>query len=87
MRLGMFATATFQSAKQNAVVAVPSDAVLHLNDRAFIFAPSDAKGTFHTVTVTTGRNLPGNFVEITSGLQAGQQVVANALELQNTVAQ
>lgn len=87
LRLGMFATATFQSAKENAVIAVPRDAVLHLHDRAFVFMPSDASGTFHTATVTTGRDLPGNLVEITTGLQAGQQVVANALELQNTVTQ
>lgn len=87
MRLGMFATATFQSAKQSAVVAVPSDAVLHLHDRAFVFTPADASGSFRTAEVATGRGLPGNLVEVTSGLQAGQQVVANALELQNTVAQ
>ena len=85
MRLGMFATATFQSAKQSAVIAIPSDAVLHLQDRAFVFIP--ANGAFHTAGVVTGRSLPGNFVEITSGLQAGQQIVANALELQNTVTQ
>lgn len=87
LRLGMFATATFQSAKQNAVIAVPSDAVLHLHDHAFVFLPIDANGSFRTAEVATGRGLPSNLVEITSGLQAGQQVVANALELQNTVAQ
>ncbi len=87
MRLGMFATATFQSAKQSAVIAIPSDAVLHLQDRAFVFTPANANGAFRTAGVVTGRSLPGNFVEITSGLQAGQQIVANALELQNTVTQ
>lgn len=87
MRLGMFATATFQSARQSAVVAIPGDAVLHLHDRAFVFVPVNSAGDFRTVEVATGRALPGNLVEITSGLQAGQQVVANALELQNTVAQ
>ncbi len=87
MRLGMFATATFQSAKQSAVVAIPTDAVLHLQDRALVFTPVDANGAFRTAAVVTGRDLPGSLVEITSGLQAGQQVVANALELQNTVAQ
>lgn len=87
LRLGMFATATFQSAQQATVVAVPSDAVLHLHDRAFVFAPVDAKGTYRTVAVTTGRAVGGGLVEITSGLGAGQQIVANALELQNTAAQ
>ncbi len=87
MRLGMFATATFQSAKQSSVIAIPSDAVLHLHDRAFVFVPADNIGNFRTAAVVTGRNLPGNLVEITSGMQAGQQVVANALEMQNTVTQ
>lgn len=87
LRLGMFATATFQSARQSTVVAAPADAILHLHDRSFVFAPLGSSGDFRTVEVATGRVLPGNLVEITSGLQAGQQVVANALELQNTVAQ
>ncbi len=89
LRLGMFTTATFQSAKETPVVAVPSDAVLHLRDRAFVFEPVDAAGHYRTATVATGRGVPGggNLIEITSGLRPGQQVVANALELQNTAAQ
>jgi len=87
LRLGMFATATFQSSKEAAVIAIPSDAVLHLHDRAFVFEPLDAAGTFRTSEVRTGRTLPGNLVEITSGMSPGQRVIANALELQNTAAQ
>ena len=89
LRLGMFTTATFQSAKETPVVAVPSDAVLHLRDRAFVFEPVDAAGHYRTATVATGPGVPGggNLIEITSGLRPGQQVVANALELQNTAAQ
>ena len=87
LRLGMFATVTFQSAKQAPVVAIPSDAVLHLHDRAFVFEPVDTAGNFHTAEVKTGRPLPGNLVEVVAGLSLGQQVVANALELQNTAAQ
>lgn len=87
LRLGMFATATFQSSKAAMVVAVPSDAVLHLHDRAFVFEPVDAAGTFRSSEVKTGRALSGNVVEVLSGLNAGQQVVANALELQNSAAQ
>lgn len=86
LRLGMFATATFQQARAGAVVAVPSDAVLHLHDRAFVFEPSEAPGSFRTVEITTGRTLDGNLVEVLTGLGAGQQVVAHALELQNAAA-
>ena len=87
LRLGMFATATFQSAKQASVMAVPQDAVLHLHDRAFVFVPTGQSGSFRTVEVKTGRALADNLVEISAGLGATQQVVANALELQNTAAQ
>jgi hypothetical protein len=36
---------------------------------------------------TASRQLPGNMQEIVSGIKPGQQVVANALVLQNTVEQ
>ncbi|SFR97066.1 membrane fusion protein, cobalt-zinc-cadmium efflux system [Granulicella pectinivorans] len=87
LRLGMFATATFRSAQQATIITIPGDSILHLHDRAFVFEPAGSEGTFRTVEVKTGRTLDGNFVEITSGLSLGQQVVANALELQNTAAQ
>ena len=87
LRLGMFATATLQSNRQATVVTVPGNAILHLHDQAFVFEPVNSTGTFRTVTIKTGQTLPGNFVEVTSGLNAGQAVVANALELQNATAQ
>jgi cobalt-zinc-cadmium efflux system membrane fusion protein len=87
LKLGMFATATFEGSKAMNIVALPGDAILHLHDRAFVFVPGDAAGTFRTVEIKTGKTLSGNLVEVASGLNAGQQVVANALELQNTAAQ
>ncbi len=87
LRLGMFATATFQGAKPLSIAAIPADAILHLHDRAFVFEPVDTAGTFKTVEIKTGRTLDGNLIEVVSGLALGQQVVANALELQNTAAQ
>ena len=86
LRIGMFATATFEGTKAVPAVALDGNAVLHLRDRAFVFEPAGEPGTYKTVAVTTGRMLDGNQIEITSGLSAGQQVVANALELQNTAA-
>ena len=86
LRIGMFATATFQGAK-SARVTVPAAAVLHLHDREYVFEPGSAAGTFREVQVKAGATVEGNLVQIASGLSAGQQVVANALELQNAAAQ
>ncbi len=86
LRFGMFVTATFHGLdwKRNAVV--PSTAVLHLHDRDWVYVPGEA-GTFDRIEVTAGRMLPGNLQEILSGLKPGQQVVAQALVLQNTTEQ
>ena len=42
---------------------------------------------FRRVEVVGGDMLPGGMQELISGIPAGQQVVANALEFQNTVQQ
>ena len=44
-------------------------------------------GQFRRVEVVGGKMLPGKLQEILSGLRTGQQVVANALVLENTVEQ
>jgi membrane fusion protein, heavy metal efflux system len=86
MRVGMFATATIHGKTQQIRAQVPATAVLHLHDRDWVYVPSgDAK--FRRVSVQGGDMLPGNMQEIRSGLNAGQQVVSNALALQNTVDQ
>ena len=87
LRIGMFATATFLGAQTSPVVTVPAPAILHLHDREFIFEPVGSSGDFRQIRVTVGRTLENNTVEILSGLHPGQQIVANALELQNTAAQ
>ena len=87
LRLGMFATATFRAARPESHIALPQNAVLHLHDRDFVFEPSDTAGNFRRVEVKSGSTLDGGFLQILSGLGAGQQVVGNALELQNTAAQ
>ncbi len=87
LRIGLFATATFRGARPERRVALPANAVLHLHDREFVFEPSNTAGNFRRTEVKAGSVLDGNYVEILSGLGSGQQVVANALELQNTAAQ
>jgi membrane fusion protein, heavy metal efflux system len=86
MRIGMFATATFHGRKLQDHRSVPATAILHLHDRDWVYVPA-GDGKFKRVGVTGGDMLPGGMQEVTSGLAAGQQVVTNALELQNTVDQ
>jgi cobalt-zinc-cadmium efflux system membrane fusion protein len=84
MRLGMFVTATFRAKRESKHAAVPASAVLHLHDRDWIYIPA-GNGQFQRVEVHAGQMFPGNLQEIESGIAPGQQVVSNALELQNTV--
>lgn len=86
MRLGMFVTATFHGQRKETYAAVPATAILHLHDRDWVYVPTGDK-KFRRVEVTAGNSLPGNLQEIKSGIQPGQQVVSNALVLQNTVEQ
>ena len=86
MRLGMFATATFHGRTLETHTVVPASAVLHLHDRDSVFVPA-GDGKFRRVAVEGGPTLPGNMQEINSGLNPGQRVVSNALELENSADQ
>lgn len=86
MRIGMFVTATFYGKQPIARAVVPATAILHLHDRDWVYQAL-GKGHFKRQEVVSGMILPGNMQEITSGLKPGDQVVSNALELQNTVEQ
>jgi membrane fusion protein, heavy metal efflux system len=86
MRIGMFVTATFRGQKKETHGAVPAPAILHLHDRDWVYVPIGGN-KFRRTEVVAGRTLPDNLQEIVSGITAGQQVVGNALALQNTVEQ
>jgi len=83
MRLGMFVTATFHGQKPEKHAVVPTTAILHLHDREWVYSPGDA-GHFRRYEVVSGDMLPNNMQEVISGIQPGQQVVTNALILQDT---
>ncbi len=85
LRLGMFATGTIAGSKATAQTAVPTGAVLQLHDRSYVFEPV-SEGTFKKVEVKTGNTLAGSLVQV-QGIGAGQQVVGNALDLENTADQ
>ena len=86
LRVGMFVTATFHGQKKETHAAVPASAILHLHDRDWVYVPAGDK-KFRRVEVVAGQQLPGNLQEVVSGIKTGQQVVSNALVLQNTVEQ
>jgi membrane fusion protein, heavy metal efflux system len=86
MRPGMFVTAIFHGNKKEAHAAIPATAVLHLHDRDWVYVPLGRK-KFRRVQVTGGEMLPGGMQGILKGLSAGQEVVANALEFQNSAEQ
>jgi membrane fusion protein, heavy metal efflux system len=86
LKLGMFATATFTSLQKQAFAVVPSDAVLHLHDRDWVYVPAGGNH-FRRVEVRAGQVLAGNRQQIlpipgqTPALAPGDQVVTNALLL------
>src|SRR3984957_9640819 len=86
MRVGMFATGAIHGKTLQTHVQVPATAVLHLHDRDWVYTPV-GDGKFRRIQVRGGASLPGDMQEIISGLNAGQQVVTNALALQNTADQ
>jgi len=84
MRVGMFVSATFYGQQRETHAIVPKSAILHLHDRDWVYVPTGSK--FRMVEVVGGKMLPGDMQEVT-GIQPGQQVVANALVLQFTTEQ
>jgi cobalt-zinc-cadmium efflux system membrane fusion protein len=84
LRLGMFVTATFYGLSKVTTTAVPATAVLHLQDRDWVYMPAEGKA-FRRVEVVGGDMLARGMQEVVSGISPGQAVVANALALQNTV--
>jgi len=86
MRVGMFATATFYGKDLETRAAVPATAILHLHDREWVYMPLSA-AHFKRLEVVAGNMLPGKLQEVVSGIKPGDQVVSNALALQNALEQ
>ncbi|WP_263368799.1 efflux RND transporter periplasmic adaptor subunit [Edaphobacter bradus] len=86
MRIGMFASVVLYGQRPEMHASLPATAILHLQDRDWVFAPA-GDNQFRRIQVRTGMTLPNGQQEILAGLQPGQQVVAQALSVQNSVAQ
>ncbi len=80
MRAGMFVTATFYGQHGRVYPIVPTDAVLHLHDRDWVFVPA-GDNQFRRTEISGGKVVSG-MQEVTAGLKPGQQVVSNALAVE-----
>jgi len=84
LRVGMFATATFEGRKKEVHTAVPASAIMRLHDRDWVYVPAP-DNRFQRVEIVAGDSLPGNMQEVKSGLQPGQKVVLNPVSLENII--
>jgi len=81
LKLGMFVSTTFTDKRTETHAVVPSEAVLHLHDRDWVFVPAGGNN-FRRVEVQAGKILDGKRQVILSGVDPGQQLIANALMLE-----
>ena len=75
LRPGMYVTVKVPLGTPQQAVAVPESAIVEHDSQTFVFVP-ESGNTFRRVDVVTGQKT-GEFVEIISGLSAGDQVVVN----------
>jgi len=80
MRAGMFVTASFQSRRMKETALIPTSAVIRIHDRDWVFRP-DGANKFRKLSVQLGQILPDNTQVVRAGLQPGDKVVGNALQL------
>jgi len=75
LRPGMFATARLSPGDQRATLLVPGEAVIRTGERSLVMV-AQPQGRYQPTEVRMGREA-GGFIEILSGLQEGQRVVAS----------
>jgi cobalt-zinc-cadmium efflux system membrane fusion protein len=84
LRIGMFATATFEGHKKEIHTIIPAASILHLHDRDWVYIPAP-DNRFRRIEIAGGDYLANGMQEVKSGLKPGQQVVLNTLALQNQI--
>lgn len=76
IRPGMTANFTVLVAEKDNVLAVPSTAVINKNNGYYVRVIDDpVKKSYHEVQVQEGIQADGGLIEITSGLQEGQEII------------
>jgi membrane fusion protein, heavy metal efflux system len=86
LRPGMFAVATFRSRKSQPRIVVPSNSILRLQDKDWVFR-KDGPQQFRRVEVHAQGESSDGLQQIQDGLNDGQEIVANALEFSSSVAE
>lgn len=76
LRPGMFATATMRSQLTDETLLVPREAILDTGTRQVVFV-SVGEGHFEPRKVKTGNSSEDGFVQVLSGLQAGELAVTS----------
>lgn len=84
LRVGMFATATFEGRRKEMHTIIPAASILHLHDRDWVYIPAP-DNRFRRIEIAGGDYLANGMQEVKSGLELGQQVVLNTLALQNQI--
>ena len=79
MRTGMFVTATFQGQQEIERSVVPASAIVHLRDQDWVFVAA-GDNQFRRVAVQTAGAAGDGLIQILSGVNPGEKVVANALQ-------
>ena len=86
LRPGMYAVASFRSRKLQQHLVIPSTSVMRLQDRDWVFRKEGAQ-TFRQVEVHAVGETPDGMHEIQDGaINAGQEIVNNALEFSAAMA-
>jgi cobalt-zinc-cadmium efflux system membrane fusion protein len=83
LKVGMFVTATFVGQQKQHLALVPAPSILHLHDREWVFVPA-GNNQFRRVEVKAGQ-MVGDKQAILAGVQSGQKVVSNVLQLESTL--
>jgi cobalt-zinc-cadmium efflux system membrane fusion protein len=86
LRSGMFAAATFRSRKMTDRVVVPATSIMRLHDKDWVFRKEGDK-SFRKIEIKADGLAPDGMQEIREGVNAGDEVVTNALEFSTEVAE
>ena len=86
LRSGMFAVATLRSRRLTDRIVVPSTAIMRLHDKDWVFRKEGEK-QFRKIAVQADALAPDGLQEIRQGVNAGDELVTNALEFSTEVAE